>query len=396
MKSPRVANPDVWARLIGPHNIAPLKVENFETNALLDSGSMVSTISESWVKELGLPLFPLEPLLPIQQAGGTDLDYLGYSEVNLKSDCPKIDLNVPLLVVPTIVYHDMVPVTLGTKTLKYLIDQKLLEDKDLPSNWITAKESVLTREKMLSSPDTPIGVARLSKSVHIPAFGSKDVQCLAKAKTHAMMVNVIIKGKEGSKIPDGIEVQNTYTDLQPGRSKAPVRIRNTTARDMVISKGAVVGNIFCANKIPKILNQSLKSATIPNRVGKVKTDFDQTDSKVLDKDPEIKTKEDYSWLFEKLDLSGMESWPESTQVKARDLIISYVDIFSKHDLDLGQTNLTKHHIKLTDYTPFKESYRRIPPHLYEEVKAHLKEMIDLGAIRCQIGCLLSQVGCCPC
>ena len=84
LKSPRVANPDAWARLIGPHNIAPLKVENFETNALLDSGSMVSTISESWVKELGLPLFPLEPLMPIQQAGGTDLDYLGYSEVNLK------------------------------------------------------------------------------------------------------------------------------------------------------------------------------------------------------------------------------------------------------------------------------------------------------------------------
>ena len=213
----------------------------------------------------------------------------------MKSDFPKIDLNVPLLVVPTIDYHDMVPVTLGTKTLKYLIDQKLLEDKDLPSNWVTAKESVLTREKMLSSPDTPIGVARLSKSVHIPAFGSKDVQCLAKAKTHAMMVNVIIEGKEGSKIPDGIEVQNTYTDLQPGRSKAPVR--NTTARDIVISKGTVVGNIFCANKIPKILNQSLKSATIPNRVGKVKTDFEQTDSKVLEKDPEIKTKEDYSWLF---------------------------------------------------------------------------------------------------
>ena len=52
---------------------------------------------------------------------------------------------------------------------------------------------------MLSSPDTPIGVARLSKSVHIPAFGSKDVQCLAKAKTHAMMVNVIIEGKEALK-----------------------------------------------------------------------------------------------------------------------------------------------------------------------------------------------------
>ena len=69
------------------------------------------------------------------------------------------------------------------------------------------------------------------------------------------------------------------------------------------------------------------------------------------------------------------------QAKAKALLVSYSDIFSKDDLDLGTTNLTKYDIKLTDYTPFKAKYRRIPPHLYEEVRAHLKEMIDLGAIK---------------
>ena len=55
--------------------------------------------------------------------------------------------------------------------------------------------------------------------------------------------------------------------------------------------------------------------------------------------------------------------------------------FSKNDLDMGRTNLVKHHIKLTDPIPFKEAYRRIPPQMYDEVKAHIQEMLDLGAIR---------------
>ena len=51
-------------------------------------------------------------------------------------------------------------------------------------------------------------------------------------------------------------------------------------------------------------------------------------------------------------------------------------------LDLGRTNLVKHKIELTDYTPIKDRYRRIPPHQYEEVQKHLKEMLDIRAIRC--------------
>ena len=56
-------------------------------------------------------------------------------------------------------------------------------------------------------------------------------------------------------------------------------------------------------------------------------------------------------------------------------------VFSKHDLNMGRTNLVKHNIVLTDPIPFKERYRTIPPQLFNEVKAHLKEMLDLGAIR---------------
>ena len=59
----------------------------------------------------------------------------------------------------------------------------------------------------------------------------------------------------------------------------------------------------------------------------------------------------------------------------------YNMIFCKNDLDLGKTDKVKYRIKVTDPVPFKERYRGIPPSLYEAVRKHLQEMLDLGAIR---------------
>ena len=80
-------------------------------------------------------------------------------------------------------------------------------------------------------------------------------------------------------------------------------------------------------------------------------------------------------------MSGLDDWPEHLQSEAKEMLKRNARVFSKTDMDMGRTNLVKHHIKLTDPVPFKESYRRIPPQMYDEVKAHIQEMLDLGAIR---------------
>ena len=82
----------------------------------------------------------------------------------------------------------------------------------------------------------------------------------------------------------------------------------------------------------------------------------------------------------KLDLSGIKDWKPEEQKEAKDLILEYGSLFALKDIDLGRTDKVKHTIKLHDYTPFKERYRCIPPHKYEEVKQHLKEMLEIGAI----------------
>lgn len=57
------------------------------------------------------------------------------------------------------------------------------------------------------------------------------------------------------------------------------------------------------------------------------------------------------------------------------------DIFSKGLTDLGNCDLVKHEIKLNDDIPIKEPARRIPPALFQEVREHLKEMMEAGAIK---------------
>ena len=59
----------------------------------------------------------------------------------------------------------------------------------------------------------------------------------------------------------------------------------------------------------------------------------------------------------------------------------YQHLFALNLKELGRTSLVQHEIKLNDKTPFKERYRRIPPHQYKEVRKYLQEMLQIGAIQ---------------
>ena len=88
-------------------------------------------------------------------------------------------------------------------------------------------------------------------------------------------------------------------------------------------------------------------------------------------------------LLEKLDLSGLEAWPQEQAEQARSLLKEYHDIFSLEKHDMGHTNATKHKIALKDpdTPPFKEHFRRILPPQLDEVREHLKLMLDAGVIQ---------------
>ena len=87
-----------------------------------------------------------------------------------------------------------------------------------------------------------------------------------------------------------------------------------------------------------------------------------------------------SKILEKLDLAVIESWTEQQQCSVMKLSEKYQHLFALNLKELGKTSLVQHEIRLSNNTPFKERHRRIPPHQYEEVRKHLQEMLDIGAV----------------
>ena len=88
-----------------------------------------------------------------------------------------------------------------------------------------------------------------------------------------------------------------------------------------------------------------------------------------------------SKILEQLDLTGIESWKEQQQSSVKKLLEEYQHLFALNLKELGRTSLVQHKIKLSSDKPFKERYRRIPPHQHEEVQKHLQEMLAIGAIQ---------------
>ena len=128
-----------------------------------------------------------------------------------------------------------------------------------------------------------------------------------------------------------------------------------------------------ASQVVLLLDGSLERGDIYKKVTRDITKENQ---------PEDSPKKDnkrVSKILEKLDLEGTESWTEQQQCSARKLLEEYQHLFALNLKELGKTSLVQHEIKLSDKTPFKERFKRIP-HQYEEVRKHLQEMLDIGAI----------------
>ena len=132
-----------------------------------------------------------------------------------------------------------------------------------------------------------------------------------------------------------------------------------------------------ASQIVPPLDGSLEKGDVCEKVTKDITKENQSE------DSPLKDDERVSKILEKLDLEGIESWTEQQHCSVQKLLEEYQHLFALNLKELGKTSLVQHEIKLSDRTPFKERYRRIPPHQYEEVRKHLQEMLDIGAIcRC--------------
>ena len=118
-KGAQYHNPDAVARLIGPRNIAKVEINGIKTRGLMDSGSQVNMMTDRFLKKLGQTMTPLADLglhLGVEGSAGTNIPYLGYTELNLKLPAANnYDSNQLFLVVEQCTkFGDQVPIQVGT------------------------------------------------------------------------------------------------------------------------------------------------------------------------------------------------------------------------------------------------------------------------------------------
>ena len=270
-------------------------------------------------------------------------------------------------------------VILGTATI-YRVMEVIKESKisELALPWASSRFSWLMRDvhaqmsQMVVSdvanksvvPLSVDEVVRVSHKCKVPPFGHKVIHGSVSLVLQGYRMNMMTHGleKRSPLLPLGIDVQSAYATLSTGSNRVVVVLRNNTHDWIEIGKGTPVARMVAANQVPWVID------TISADKAKLQ--------------PTLTEAERQDLLLDKLDLSGLGAWPVEEAEKACGLLCKYHDIFLLEKHDMGHTYVTKHKIILKDpdTPPFKERFWWILPPQLDEVREHLKLMLDARVV----------------
>ena len=387
MKRAPYLNLDAFCRFIGPKNLGKALVDDELVTCLLDNGVQLNFIMPAYAQKQEMDIMSLYYLakeiggtIPhISGIGGISVEPVGFVMMNIKvpgiagydEDQIAIMMDDPGMTEWLVI--------LGTPTIYWVMEViKESEISKLAVPWASSRISWLMRDIVAKlgqvmandiayKPIAPLHVdevVRVVSKCMVPPFGHKAIHGKVNLVLHGYKMNVMTHGLEkwSPSLPLGIDVQTVYATLADGSNQITVVLRNNTRDWVEIKEGVSVARMVTANEVPKVTNLFAEQKK---------------------EQPTLSETERQDLLLEKLDLLGLEAWPEEQAEQACSLLKEYHDIFSLEKHDMGHTNATEHKIVLKDpdTAPFKEHFHRIPPPQLDEVQEHLKLMLDAGVIQ---------------
>ena len=217
----------------------------------------------------------------------------------------------------------------------------------------------------------------LTDKCMIPGFQS----VIAHGRTQRMMMmgnqlNVMTQAPhpdDKADLPNGLYVMRTYMELKDGSRNVSVVQRNLTARPIHLAWGRVISQVATANAIPEV-------QCSPKLLKQLN---DESEDKPEPAKLSMQQRQDLLLAALRKDggLDRLKEWPPKLAKKVVALLLEFHHVFSLEPNEIGCTDATKHVIELMNDEPFKERFCRIVPSLVDEVRQHIQEMLDGGAIR---------------
>ncbi|XP_073720501.1 uncharacterized protein [Misgurnus anguillicaudatus] len=333
--------------------------------SMIDTGSMVTLITESFFKEhfecKGKDVLQECGWLTLKAANGLSIPYLGYLELDVKI-MGKILPKCGVLVVkdPTD------PVTkLKRKNVPGLVGMNIIKDC---SEILSGPLNLMPPEQC---PQVCQGFAKVMAPlpILIPAGSMCLVPATGFQNTYNSDYNVLVEGLEVDEgaLPGALMVSPGLVKVQGGQLAVP--IINASALDISLAPHTRLARLHAA----EVVAGGLKSVSFQNiGPGEVQISLGSEEALVLSQEAGPIFSHDFPF-----ECSLLESH-QVAQVKA--LLNEYADVFAFNDDDLGCTSLIQHEIPVTDDVPIRQRYRRLPPSQYEEVKAHIRQLLEQGVI----------------
>ena len=325
--------------LIGDRNEDIVYLDGSKCTSLIDTGSQVSTVSEGYLKKHlpGKMVKSCTDLLTIEGAGGATIPYLGYCELTVEDSARKSSVTAPLLITPDTCYSRRVPVIIGTNILHRWMGQDT-DNSNTSSSLSMAYRVIKKREQHLEKSGGIYGTAYLHRTIVLEPGDVSVLDADIRLTVPTPRSVALIESAGGC--PSSAIVTPGLIDIDDDLKLVPVEVVNTSDAKVVLKEGTKLCH--------------LHSATLVS-------------------DP----KEEPDLDMSKFDLADVE---QEHRPDLEQLLEKWSCAFSKHPMDLGCTSVIKHRIDLEDETPFKEKPRPIPQGMFQEVKEHIDQLLDLGII----------------
>ena len=240
--------------------------------ALLDNGAQINTIMPKYVSDHSLQIGPITDLLgtkvPCMGLGNTYMRPLGYVIIWVQVDRVQgYDEDQIALVIPDLSnFVAWIPVILGTQTISQVINVMKEEEIDaLVMPWVNARVvHLLLVHRMMTmevgdgimeepNPDGYDQVMFTQNVETIEPFPSHMVPVKVGRAYTGEHINIMVQvlWTEDGSLPQGLTVQNMYTELRQGSKKAVVVVRNSMAYSQTFQKKAPVARAVVVLPVPK-------------------------------------------------------------------------------------------------------------------------------------------------
>ncbi|KAL7856578.1 hypothetical protein SRHO_G00154770 [Serrasalmus rhombeus] len=372
--------------LVGPNNEGEVMVNGKACRALIDSGSQVTTITNTfWKTHPQLGLQSLKPSdVPIEGAAGQQVPHYGVLDINLHFLNTTFN-NVPAFVVPETEYRTSVPLLIGTNVIcaskehfQASSDKQFLSKvKQTNPEWYSALMDVgNTKAK---GTDGKIGTVRFAghHTKIIPPGSERNLKCKTCRGPKGTAYTALVERLPFQKPPDGLVVARVLADVKKGF--VPVRVMNVSARPVSVKPNTPIAAAFLVKSVTEITGEVGSGSD--SKLGDDGCVSECQNNKAQKEMVRLTNSGVDGDIFSMLDLSGCTLDNADQYSRLKELIIRNADVFSQHSLDYGYTKTVQHEIPLIDTKPFRMPYRKIPPTQYQQVRKAIEEMENAGVIR---------------